>query len=130
MHTPGNPRSKSPNPTSVVTGAITTGLMYLAAIPHRPLKPNIMLIAEPAMNAPCVARIPNRNLCNTKTTMYPSECASSITPMVVPISNLKLLNAGNTYPKLAATNTFPKDGREDIRTKCVKCVPDEDQGCQ
>ncbi len=39
---------------------------YLAAMPHRPLNPSMMLSTEPAMKAPCVALIACRNLCKAK----------------------------------------------------------------
>jgi hypothetical protein len=39
---------------------------YLAAMPHRPLNPSMMLSTEPAMKAPCVALIACRNLCKEK----------------------------------------------------------------
>jgi hypothetical protein len=37
--------------------------IYLAAMPHMPLKPRMMFRAEPAMKAPCVALIACTNLC-------------------------------------------------------------------
>lgn len=39
---------------------------YLAAMPHKPLNPSMMLSTEPAMKAPCVALIACRNLCKVK----------------------------------------------------------------
>jgi len=39
---------------------------YLAAMPHRPLNPNMMLSIEPAMKAPCVVLIACQNLWNAK----------------------------------------------------------------
>jgi hypothetical protein len=35
---------------------------YLIMMPHRPLNPRMMFKTDPAMNAPCVARIPLKNL--------------------------------------------------------------------
>jgi hypothetical protein len=37
--------------------------IYLAAMPHMPLKPRMMFRAEPAMKAPCVALIACTNFC-------------------------------------------------------------------
>jgi len=37
---------------------------YLIVIPHKPLNPRMIFKADPAMKAPCVARIPLKNLCN------------------------------------------------------------------
>lgn len=38
-------------------------IYYRVAIPQRPLKPRMMLSADPAMKAPCVARMVRMNLC-------------------------------------------------------------------
>lgn len=37
--------------------------IYLAAMPHMPLKPRMIFRAEPAMKAPCVALIACTNFC-------------------------------------------------------------------